>query len=480
MRYKCRKVSQLLEVQFWVSSIWGIDFCGAFSQDYHWSGRNQYRTANITGLENPPGAHCCLPHVENLLDARSPMAAQVFFNGSLLGGISCTSTPSSLSVPRSSLTLPVPTSLRKSLYSMVSWKDLLSRHRSFKRGMRSSALADSDFSVKKDEMQTQSMFPAARRGKENAVSTTTVNATSVLPERKIIHETAVVHPDAFIGEGVVISAFCTVGPGVSIGNGCKLHPSSHVCGNTELGEGCEIMNGAVVGSDLPGRTVIGNHNTIGYHAVVGVKAQDLKYKEGDECFLHIGNNNDIREYVSIHRSSKPNDCTVIGDHNLFMATSHVAHDCKLGNHNILANGTLVGGHVIIGDYIHTGGAVGIHQFCHIDSYSFLAAGAMVTRDVPMYIMVSGNRAELRGLNLEGMRRLGFSDLEIKSIRRAYQKLFMNRDVGAGGLEDRLADLEANEDLANVPAAVALLRSVRNCLGENRRGICTYRLWNSGS
>jgi UDP-N-acetylglucosamine acyltransferase len=115
-----------------------------------------------------------------------------------------------------------------------------------------------------------------------------------------------------------------------------------------------VLNGAVVGSDIPGQTGIGHDNTIGYNAVVGIKCQDMKYKEGDECSLYIGDNNDIREHVSIHRSSKPNDDTVIGDNNLIMGSCHIAHDCKLGNHNILANATLLGGHVIL-------------KVCHIET-----------------------------------------------------------------------------------------------------------------
>uniref|UniRef100_A0A8R7TXS6 Acyl-[acyl-carrier-protein]--UDP-N-acetylglucosamine O-acyltransferase, mitochondrial n=1 Tax=Triticum urartu TaxID=4572 RepID=A0A8R7TXS6_TRIUA len=162
-----------------------------------------------------------------------------------------------------------------------------------------------------------------------------------------IHPAAVVHPDAAIGQGVTIGPFCTVGASARIGDACQLHTGSHVTGHTELGEGCVVHTGAILGADLPGRTIIGENNVIGNYAVVGVKCQDLKYKPGDECFLRIGNNNEIREYCSIHRSSKPCDCTVIGDNNLIMGSCHVAHDCKIGSNNIFANNTLFGGHVIV-------------------------------------------------------------------------------------------------------------------------------------
>ncbi|KAL5558475.1 hypothetical protein UlMin_034686, partial [Ulmus minor] len=118
--------------------------------------------------------------------------------------------------------------------------------------------------------------------------------------------------------GVSIGPFCTTGSSTKLGNGCKLYPGSHIYSNTELGEHCVLMSGAVVGDDLPGRTVMGCNNVIGHHSVVGIKCQDLKYKPGDECFLDVGNNNEIREYTSIHRSSKSDDKSqhLIGENNV--------------------------------------------------------------------------------------------------------------------------------------------------------------------
>ncbi|KAJ7567658.1 hypothetical protein O6H91_01G001100 [Diphasiastrum complanatum] len=342
------------------------------------------------------------------------------------------------------------------------------------------ATIDQEFSEKQEsdpieDLGTVSSFNG-RTSFAESMGSSSVSGTH--PGHKFIHPMAIVHPGAIINEGVVIGPFCTVGPEAKLGRGCKLYPNSHVCGNTEMGEGCVLLTGAIVGADIPGQTMLGCYNSIGHHAVVGVKCQDMKYKEGDECFLFIGSNNDIREHASVHRSSKSSDSTVIGDNNLIMGSCHVAHDCKLGNNNILANGTLLGGHVVVQDFVHTGGAVAVHQFCHMDSFSFIAGGSMVDRDVPMYMMVAGDRAELRGLNLEGMRRRGFSELEVKSIRRAYQKLFMNTDADAGGLEDRLFELDSNDELAKVPAVKLMLRSVRSCFEENRRGICKFRHWTS--
>ncbi|XP_020528676.1 probable acyl-[acyl-carrier-protein]--UDP-N-acetylglucosamine O-acyltransferase, mitochondrial isoform X1 [Amborella trichopoda] len=286
-----------------------------------------------------------------------------------------------------------------------------------------------------------------------------------------IHPTSLVHPNAVIGQGVSVGPFCTIGSATKVGDFCQLHPASHIFGNTELGDGCIVLTGAIVGAELPGRTVIGCNNIIGHHAVIGVKCQDMKYKDGDDCFLYIGNNNDVREYSSIHRSSKSSDKTVIGDNNLIMGSCHIAHDCKVGNNNIFANSTLVAGHVEVEDHIHTGGAVVVHQFCHLGSHSFVGGGSVVAQDVPRYMLVAGNRAELRGLNLEGLRRHGFTGLEIECLRRAYRKIFMPTDANSCSIIDRLDKVQDNEELAHVAVVSSMVQSIRDCFGQSRRGIC---------
>eukprot|EP00898_Chlorokybus_atmophyticus_P004438 jgi/Chlat1/4996/Chrsp32S00380 len=319
---------------------------------------------------------------------------------------------------------------------------------------------------------------SSRKGRKHRTQAAATNS-SALTERQhsLIHPTADVHPAA----GVEIGAFCTVGRHVRLGADCRLHPNSHVAGETVLGARCVVHTGAVVGEDIPGTTTIGDDNRIGHHAVVGIRCQDLKYKEGDRCYLEIGNRNDIREYASIHRSSRNDLKTIIGDRNLIMGTCHIAHDCHLGNFNIMANATLLAGHVVMADHAHTGGAVAVHQFSHVGSYAFLAGGSMVDRDVPAFMMVQGDRADLRGLNLEGMRRGGFSDAEVRLIRRAYAKLFMSAGATASGLEERLKALEEDEEF-NQPgtAAMAMIESVRSSFHGNRRGICKFKHWASTS
>ncbi|GFS43301.1 bacterial transferase hexapeptide repeat-containing protein [Actinidia rufa] len=233
-----------------------------------------------------------------------------------------------------------------------------------------------------------------------------------------IHPAAIVHPGAVVGQGVSIGPFCTVGSSAKLGNACHLYPGSHIFGNTELGDHCILMTGAVVGDGLPGRTVIGCNNVVGHHSVVGIKCQDMKYK-------------------------------VIGDNNLIMGSCHIAHDCKVGSYNIFANNTLLAGHVVVEDYAHTAGATVVHQFCRIGSFSFIGGGSVVSQDIPKYMMVSGERAELRGLNLEGLRRCGFSDTE-----------------------------EQHEELACVPAVSSMVQSIRDSFAEDRRGICKFQSWSS--
>ncbi|KAI9081709.1 hypothetical protein K1719_036312 [Acacia pycnantha] len=290
----------------------------------------------------------------------------------------------------------------------------------------------------------------------------------------LIHPSAIVHPNAIIGEGVSVGPFCSVSSSAKLGNFCKLYPGSHIFGSTELGNSCTLMTGAVVGDDLPGCTIIGKNNVIGYHAVIGVQCQDLKYKTDDECFLEVGDNNDIREHTSIHRSSKSTDRTVIGNNNLIMGSCHIAHDCKVGNSNIFANNTLLAGHVIVEDYVHTAGATVVHQFCHVGAYSFLGGGSVVSQDVPKFMMVSGERAELHGLNVVGLTRCGFSNTEIRSLRTAYRRIFMPKDASTRSFEERLADVEKHEELTHFPAVRAMLKSIRDSFVQDRRGICKFR------
>ena len=202
-------------------------------------------------------------------------------------------------------------------------------------------------------------------------------------------------PRAELDHDVKVGPYCVVGAGVNIGNGSMLQ--SHVV--------------------VQGRTTLGEGNVIFPFASVGSTPQDLKYK-GEPSELIIGNCNTIREYVSLNPGTSGGGMvTRVGDQNLLMMYCHIAHDCIVGNRNVVANGATLGGHVAIEDYVIVGGLVGIHQFVRIGTGAILGAGSMVSMDVPPYCNATGDRAELRGLNLEGLKRRGFDPSTISAIRK---------------------------------------------------------------
>ena len=216
-----------------------------------------------------------------------------------------------------------------------------------------------------------------------------------------IHATALVAPDAIIAEGVDIGPYCVIGAGVEIGPGTRVGPHATIQGPTR------------VGAD----------NRIHAFASVGDAPQDMKYK-GEATRLEIGDRNVIREFVTLNRgTTKDKGVTVIGSDNMFMAYSHVGHDCVVGNHCVLANYATLGGHVLLGDWVHMGGYAGIHQFCKIGAHAFLANNAAVTRDVPPFVMAVGAPAKPHSVNAEGLKRRGFSPAQIRNIRNAYRVLY---------------------------------------------------------
>uniref|UniRef100_A0A061SG14 UDP-N-acetylglucosamine acyltransferase n=1 Tax=Tetraselmis sp. GSL018 TaxID=582737 RepID=A0A061SG14_9CHLO len=234
-----------------------------------------------------------------------------------------------------------------------------------------------------------------------------------------ISPAAYVHPSAWLGNSVSVGPFCVVGPRAVIGDGCQLLGNNIVTGDTVLGSDNIVRHGAILGSEDPGKTVIGNGNTIGHHAVIGALCQDLKREPSAECFLRIGNGNDIREFVAIHRSSTPQRETSIRDGNLLMGGCHIAHDVRMGSSNIVGNNSMFAGHVNVGDFVRVSGGVGVQPRVFVGSYSYLTGGCMVDRDVPPYTVVQGDRARIRGLNEVLMSRCGFSLAEKRAVRAAY-------------------------------------------------------------
>jgi UDP-N-acetylglucosamine acyltransferase len=216
-----------------------------------------------------------------------------------------------------------------------------------------------------------------------------------------IHATAVVAPDAVLGEGVEIGAYTVIGPRVEIGPRTRIGAHAVVHGHTRLGSDNDVHSFASVG-DAP---------------------QDKKYK-GEPTRLEVGDRNVIREFVTLNRgTTKDRGVTTIGGDNLFMAYSHVAHDCVVGNQCVLANYATLGGHVVLGDWVIMGGYAGVHQFCKVGAHAFLANNAAVTRDVPPYVMAVGTPAKPHSINSEGLKRRGFTPEQIRNLRNAYRILY---------------------------------------------------------
>lgn len=260
-----------------------------------------------------------------------------------------------------------------------------------------------------------------------------------MSNKDLIHPTAIIDPSAQIATDVQIGPYCVIGPKVTIDSGTKLH--SHV----------------VVG----GYTRIGKNNEIFQFASVGEVCQDLKY-DGEETWLEIGDHNSIREHCSLHRGTiQDQSLTKVGSHNLLMVNTHIAHDCVVGDHNIFANNVGVAGHVHVADYVIVGGNSGIHQFCKIDSYSMIGGASLIVKDVPAYVMVSGNPAHAFAMNVEGMRRKGWSKEVIQGLRQAFKLIYKS-----GLTTEQAIDQIREEILPSVNEAQLLIDSLK----QSKRGI----------
>ncbi|MGH8864689.1 MAG: acyl-ACP--UDP-N-acetylglucosamine O-acyltransferase [Burkholderiales bacterium] len=217
----------------------------------------------------------------------------------------------------------------------------------------------------------------------------------------MIHPTAIVHKDAKLAPDVEVGPFSIIGEHVEIGTGTSI--GAHVV--------------------IAGRTRIGAKNRIFHHAVLGEIPQDKKYA-GEHTTLEIGDGNTIREFCTFHIGTVQDaGVTRLGDDNWVMAYVHLAHDCMVGSHTILANCAQLAGHVHVGDHAIVGGMTGVHQFCRIGVHAMTGAGSVVLADVPPYVIAMGNTAEPHGINSEGLRRRGFNADAITNIRRAYKTLY---------------------------------------------------------
>ena len=252
----------------------------------------------------------------------------------------------------------------------------------------------------------------------------------------MIHNTAIIHPSAKISKNVEIGPYAIIGENTVIGSGTKVGPHA-ILECAEIGENCVIFS----------------------HAAVGTAPQDLKYKN-EPTKLIMGSNCAVREFTTLNRGTSASGKTEIGSNCLFMAYTHVAHDCRIGNRVIMANAATLGGHVEVGDNAFLGGLVAVHQFCRVGRLAMLAGGAMVSQDVIPFTQVHGNRAKIAGLNLVGIRRTPELKDALEDIKSAYRVMFLSGIP----MQEALDQLEATNPRAEVKEMIDFIHS-------SKRGYC---------
>ena len=252
----------------------------------------------------------------------------------------------------------------------------------------------------------------------------------------MMHPTAIIHPQAKLDSTVRVGPYAVIDAGVELGAECVIGP--HVY--------------------LTGLTTIGAHNQFHAGCVIGEAPQDLKY-DGTPTRLRIGDHNVFREHVTAHRSTKPDADTVIGSHNYFMANAHVAHNCAVGDHVILANGALLGGYVVVQDRAFVSGNCLVHQFTRVGTLAIMQGGSAISEDLPPFT-VARRINEICGLNVVGLRRAGFTAEQRMELKRLYHLLFRS------GKNLRAAVTEARKPFASAPAKAML-----DFITEAKHGVC---------
>ena len=248
----------------------------------------------------------------------------------------------------------------------------------------------------------------------------------------LIHPTALIDPSAKLAADVEVGPYSIIGAEVEIGAGTRIGP--HVV--------------------IKGPSKIGARNRIFQFASVGEDCQDKKY-QGEATRLEMGDDNVVREGVTLHRGTQQDrQVTQIGHRNLFMAYAHVAHDCVVGNDCILANQATLAGHVTLGDFVILGGLAAVHQFSRIGDHAMCGGGSIILKDIPAYAMVSGHPAETHGLNYEGLKRRGFSREAIQALRHAYKLVFRQGKQ----LQEAIEQLEASDPLPEVQVFIASIKN----------------------
>lgn len=241
-----------------------------------------------------------------------------------------------------------------------------------------------------------------------------------------IHPTAVIAPQAELGENVRVGPYTVIRAGVQLGDGCVVH--NHVT--------------------LDGPSEIGPDNQFYSYASIGQRTQDLKYT-GEPTWLRIGAANVFREFCTVNRATTPGTATVIGSHGNFLAYSHIAHDCVVGDHCIFSNNGTLAGHVTVGDHVIIGGLTAVHQFCRIGDHVITGGCSKIVQDIPPYMIADGNPAKVRAINSVGMQRRGFDEASIRAAKRAHRKLYRDGLT----ISAAVAELESQEDPTGVHATL---------------------------
>ncbi len=254
---------------------------------------------------------------------------------------------------------------------------------------------------------------------------------------KMIHPTAIIHPQAKLGANVHVGAFAVIDAQVELGADCLVGPHAYLTGVTKIGSGNKFHAGCVIG-DAP---------------------QDLKYKD-EPTRVIIGDNNVFREHVTVNRATKPEDATLVGSNNFIMANVHVAHNCTIGNHVIIANGALLAGHVTVQDRAFISGNCLIHQFTRVGTLAIMQGGAGIGQDLPPFTIATGINT-ICGLNVIGLRRAGFSADDRQELKRLYHALFRN------GKNFREAVTEAQKTFFSAGA-----KTVLEFVAAAKRGVCS--------
>ena len=257
-----------------------------------------------------------------------------------------------------------------------------------------------------------------------------------------IHPTAIIAPTAQLGVDVAVGAYSVIGPNVVVGDRCKIHNHVSLSGRTTLGEAVEVFD----------------------QAALGGPPQILGFKDSEDSRLEVGARTVMREFTNLHAGSPDaGGLTKVGEDCLFMAYTHAAHDCIIGNKCVIANGTQIGGHVTVGDQVWMGGQVAVHQHCRIGKHAFLGGGAIVVAHVIPYGSVIGNQAHLAGLNIVGLKRRGFSRQTIHDLRAAYRLLFAEEGTFSERLEDAEHTYTESAEVSDIVEFIKAAKSRAICM-----------------